>query len=263
MFGVDKIGEIRRAYFEQERSIKEIVRGFSVSRATVRKIIRGRRTEFKYARDVQPSPKLGVWVEALTEILESESKLAKRERRSTQRLFEELRGRGYGGAHDSVHRFAKFWREERSRVPTHAYVPMSFAPGEAYQFDWSHETITLQGLPLTVKAAHMKLSHSRMPFVRVYFRETQELVFDAHDKAFQFYGGVCRRGIYDNMKTMKTAVEAIFVGKARRHNARFLQMCWRHLIEPVACTPASGWEKGQVENQVGNLRTSFSGPSRG
>ena len=97
----------------------------------------------------------------------------------------------------------------------------------------------------------MKLSHSRMPFVRVYFRETQELVFDAHDKAFQFYGGVCRRGIYDNMKT---AVEAIFVGKARQYNRRFLQMCSHHLIEPVACTPAAGWEKGQVENQVGNLR---------
>ncbi len=97
----------------------------------------------------------------------------------------------------------------------------------------------------------MKLSHSRMPFVRAYFRETQELVFDAHDKAFQFYGGVCRRGIYDNMKT---AVEAIFVGKARQYNRRFLQMCSHHLIEPVACTPASGWEKGQVENQVGNLR---------
>jgi hypothetical protein len=110
---------------------------------------------------------------------------------------------------------------------------------------------TNQHLPLTVKAAHMKLSHSRIPFVRVYFRETQELVFDAHDKAFQFYGGMCRRGIYHNMKT---AVEAIFVGTARRYNWRFLQMCLHHLIEPVACTPASGWEKGQVENQVGNLR---------
>jgi hypothetical protein len=87
--------------------------------------------------------------------------------------------------------------------------------------------------------------------VRAYFRETQELVFDAHDKAFLFYGGVCRRGIYDNMKT---AVEAIFVGKARQYNRRFLQMCSHHLVEPVACTPASGWEKGQVENQVGNLR---------
>jgi transposase len=111
---------------------------------------------------------------------------------------------------------------------------------------------------VAVEAAHMKLSHSRMPFVRVYFRETQELVFDAHDKAFQFYGGVCRRGIYNNMKT---AVEAIFVGKGRRYNGRFLQMCSHHLIEPVACTPASGWEKGQVENQVGNLRDQFFRPA--
>ena len=59
MIGVDKIGEIRRAYFEQHRSIKEIVRTLSVSRATVRKVVRGPLTEFKYERGVQPSPKLG------------------------------------------------------------------------------------------------------------------------------------------------------------------------------------------------------------
>jgi transposase len=251
MIGVDKIGEIRRAYFEQHCPIKEIVRRLAVSRETVRKVVRSGATELRYERTVQPAPKLGIWVELLTEIVERESKLPKRERRSTQRLFEELRGRGYDGAHDSVHRFVKAWRTERARVPVNAYVPMSFAPGEAYQFDWSHETITLQGLPLTIKAAHMKLAYSRMPFVRGYFRETQELAFDAHDKAFAFYGGVCRRGIYDNMKT---AVEAIFVGKARQYNRRFLQMCSHYLIEPVACTPAAGWEKGQVENQVGNLR---------
>jgi len=137
MIGVDLIGQIRRAYFEQQRPIKEIVRTLSVSRATVRKVIRGHATEFKYERGVQPAPKLGEWVEVLTEILEKEAKLPRRERRSTQRLFEELRGRGYDGAHDSVHRFAKAWRNERARVPVHAYVPMSFVPGEAYQFDWS------------------------------------------------------------------------------------------------------------------------------
>ena len=251
MIGVDLIGQIRRAFFEQRRAIKEISRELRVSRTTVRKVVRSGASEFKYEREVQPSPKLGEWVGTLMEILEAEATLPKRERRATQRLFEELRGRGYDGAHDSVHRFVKEWREERARVPAQAFVPMSFAPGEAYQFDWSHETITLQGLPLMVKAAHMKLSHSRMPFVRTYFRETQELVFDAHDKAFQFYGGACRRGIYDNMKT---AVEAIFIGKARQYNRRFLQMCSHYLIEPVACSPASGWEKGQVENQVGNLR---------
>ncbi len=47
----------------------------------------------------------------------------------------------------------------------------------------------------------MRLAHSRMPFVRAYFRETQEMVFDAHDQAFAFYGGVCARGIYDNLWT--------------------------------------------------------------
>ena len=50
---------------------------------------------------------------------------------------------------------------------------------------------------------------------------------------------------------MKTAVETIFVGKDRQYNRRFLQMCGHYLVDPVACTPASGWEKGQVENQVG------------
>ena len=83
MVGVDMIGQIRRAYFEQQLPIKEIVRTLSVSRSTVRKVIRGKATEFKYVRDVQPAPKLGEWVEVLTEILEREAKLPRRERRST------------------------------------------------------------------------------------------------------------------------------------------------------------------------------------
>src|SRR5438046_8478724 len=64
-------------------------------------------------------------------------------------------------------------------------------------------------------------------------------------------------GIYDNMKT---AVETIFVGKGRVYNRRFLQMCSHYLVDPVACTPASGWEKGQVENQVGLVRERFFTP---
>jgi hypothetical protein len=93
--------------------------------------------------------------------------------------------------------------------------------------------------------------------VRVYPRETQEMVFDAHDRAFALFKGACGRGIYDNMKT---AVETIFVGKQRLYNRRFLQMCSHYLVDPVACTPASGWEKGQVENQVGLVRERFFTP---
>ncbi len=138
-----------------------------------------------------------------------------------------------------------------------AYVPLTFAPGEAYQFDWSHEVVVLNGATVTVKAAHMRLCHSRMLFVHAYPRETQEMVFDAHDRAFAFFKGACERGIYDNMKT---AVETIFAGKDRQYNRRFLQMCGHYLVEPVACTPALGWEKGQIENQVGLVRERFFTP---
>jgi hypothetical protein len=115
----------------------------------------------------------------------------------------------------------------------------------------------MSGVTVTLKVAHLRLCHSRMMYVRAYPRETQEMVFDAHDRAFAFFKGACARGVYDNMKT---AVETIFVGKERQYNRRFLQMCSHHLVEPVACTPASGWEKGQVENQVGLIRERFFAP---
>ena len=102
------------------------------------------------------------------------------------------------------------------------FIPLWFAPGEAYQFDWSHEVVVLGGVTTTVKVAHVRLCHSRMFLIRAYPRETQEMVFDAHDRAFRLFGGSCRRGIYDNMST---AVDAVFVGKQRAFNRRFLQMC--------------------------------------
>jgi transposase len=83
------------------------------------------------------------------------------------------------------------------------------------------------------------------------------MVFDAHERAFAFFKGTCRRGLYNNMKT---AVETVFVGKDRAYNRRFLQMCGHFLVEPTACTPAAGWEKGQVENQVGLVRERFFTP---
>ena len=189
-----------------------------------------------------------------------------RERLTRIRLFEELRALGYEGGYDAVRRYARAWSREHASQTASAYVPLSFAPGEAYQFDWSHEIVVMDGATTTLKVAHVRLCHSRMMFVRAYPRETQEMVFDAHDRAFAFFKGACTRGIYDNagrmlrIRRVKTAVETIFVGKERQYNRRFLQMCSHHLVEPVACTPGSGWEKGQVENQVGLVRERFFTP---
>jgi transposase len=257
MLIVETIGRIRREHLVKGKGIKAIARDLKLSRNTVRKVLRSDTTSFEYERAVQPQPKLGPWRDQLDALLLGNEGKAARERLTLIRIFETLRGLGYDGSYDAVRRYAKVWRRERGATTAQAYVPLSFAPGEAYQFDWSHEIVLLNGVTSTVKVAHVRLCHSRMLFVRAYPRETQEMVFDAHDRAFAFFKGTCIRGIYDNMKT---AVETIFVGKERLYNRRFQQMCGHYLVEPVACTPASGWEKGQVENQVGLVRERFFTP---
>ena len=213
-----------------------------MSRRVVRKVIRSQASEFRYQRSRQPLPRIDPWRDQLEGLLLANAGKPARERLTLIRIFEELRARDYEGSYDAVRRYAKRWRAERGAATAEAYVPLSFAPGEAYQFDWSHEVVLINGTTVTVKVAHVRLCHSRMLFVRAYPRETQEMVFDAHNRAFAFFKGTCTRGIYDNMKT---AVEAVFIGKDRQFNRRFLRMCGHYLVEPTACTPASGWEKGQ------------------
>jgi transposase len=257
MLVVETIAKIRRAYFGQGKPIKAICRELNISRKVVRKVIRTGATEFRYERESQPLPKIGPWRDQLEGLLAANEGKPAREQLTLIRIFEALRGLGYDGSYDAVRRYARAWRKDRGAATAEAYVPLSFAPGEAYQFDWSHEIVVMNGVTVTVKVAHVRLCHSRMLFVRAYPRETQEMVFDAHDRAFGFFRGTCTRGIYDNMKT---AVETIFLGKDRKFNRRFAQMCGHYLVDPTACTPASGWEKGQVENQVGLVRERFFAP---
>jgi transposase len=259
MLVVETIGRIRRGYFVQGRTIKAIARELKISRNTVRRVLRSGGTSFTYQRSVQPRPKLGEWTRELERLLAENEERAKRERVDLIRIFEELRSHGYAGGYDAVRRYARSRQQRQGHGSSEAFVPLSFAPGEAYQFDWSHEVVLISGVTVSVKVAHVRLCHSRMPFLRAYPRESQEMVFDAHDRAFGFFRGACARGIYDNMKT---AVEAVFIGKDRTFNRRFLQMCSHYLVEPTACTPAAAREKGQVENQVGVLRDRLFKPRR-
>jgi hypothetical protein len=137
--------------------------------------------------------RLGPWTDQLDELLLANEGKAAREHLTLIRLFEELRNRGDDGGYDAVRRYAGRWSKERGHSTAAAYVPLSFAPGEAYQFDWSHEIVLLNGVTVTVKAAHARLCHSRMLFVRAYPRETQEMVFDAHDRALlpKGYASTC------------------------------------------------------------------------
>jgi len=249
---MDIIAEIRRRHFVSGESISSIARSLKISRPTVRKHL-ATKDEPIYQRQIQPSPKLGDYKSQLVDWLDADAKLPKNQRRTAQRLFEGLIEEGYQGAYDSVQRFVKQWKRDHQRSPSikQAFIPLAFQPGEVCQFDWSQETVEINGVVQTVKVAHFRLAYSRKMFVVAYPRETQEMVMDAHNRAFDFYGGVPKQLVYDNLKTV---VDCIFVGKDRQFNRRFMTLANHYLFEPVACTPAAGWEKGQIENQVGNVR---------
>ncbi len=247
---METIGKIRRRHKVKGESISSIARDLNLSRNTVKKYL-NTESDPAYQRERQPAPKLGAFQTTLEAWLEQDGQRQKRERRTAQRLFEDLQREGYAGAYDSVQRFVKHWKAQRPGARQDAFVPLVYAAGDACQFDWSHEHVILGGVAQVVKLAHFRLAHSRQMFLAAYPRESQEMVFDAHNRAFAFFGGAPVRMIYDNPRTI---VDAIFSGKARQFNRRFLALASHYLFEPVACTPASGWEKGQVENQVGNVR---------
>ncbi len=254
---METIAKIRRAYHRDKKSIRQICREMNLARNTVRKIIRSDVTEQHYERKVQPRPKLEPFREELITALEEDQKKPPKQRRTALLLFEMLQREGFEGGYDTVRRFVKTWRNQDSG--TQAFIPLVFAPGEAFQFDWSYEQIELGGSNVKVKLAHFRLSHSRAPFCVAYMRETLEMVLDAHVQAFSFYGGACRKGIYDNLKTV---VSKVLMGKERVFNRRFQTLASHYLFEPVACTPAAGWEKGQVERQVGVIRQKLFGKRR-
>lgn len=257
MLTVETIRKIRLAIHRDGKSIRQTAKALRLSRNTVRKALRSRQTAFEYRRRRQPRPALGRYIEGLEEDLAKDQKLPRRQRRTAMALFEQLQGGGYTGSYDSIRRHVRQWREHQRSNSSEVYIPLIFDPGEAFQFDWSHEQVEMCGMPMTVKVAHLRLCHSRYFLVVAYPRETQEMVFDAHIRAFEFFGGVCRRGIYDNLKAV---VNKVLSGKERSFNSRFGQLSSHYLFDPVACTPAAGWEKGQIENQVGTVRRRFFTP---
>jgi len=251
MLIVETIRKIRCAYHRDRKSIRQIARELKLSRNTVKKVLRSDVTELSYDRKDQPHPKLAQYHEVLSEYLATDATKPVREQRTAILLFEELQRQGFEGGYDSVRRYVQKWRKREVGRKVTAYIPQTFDPGEAFQFDWSYEQVELWGVVVTIKVAHFRLCYSRMPFCVAYARESLEMVLDAHVRAFEYFGGSCRKGIYDNLKTVVTK---ILIGKDRVFNRRFQNLSSHYLFEPIACTPAAGWEKGQVESQVKFIR---------
>jgi transposase len=251
---MDLLSVIRRWHFRDGKPIREIERRTGLSRNTIRKYLRSGAVEPKFKVPERAS-KLAPYAEKLSGWLRIEAGKSRKQRRTVKQMHAELVALGFDGSYGRVAAFARKWKAarqyEQQTSGRGTFVPLVFAPGEAFQFDWSEEWAILGGERTKLQVAHTKLSHSRAFVVRAYLLQTHEMLFDALTQALRVLGGVARRGIFDNMKT---AVDRIGSGKARQVNARFAAMASHYLFEPEFCNPASGWEKGQVEKNVQDAR---------
>jgi transposase len=244
--------KVRRMYFRDRLSISEIARRTSLTRNTIKKWLKAPSgVEPHYARKPAET-KLTPFEPSLLKALQTDAHRPKRDRRTAQVLFQELQQAGFTGAYSRVTAFIRKWRAETASPSTKsAFVPLKFALGEAFQFDWSEESLLIGGIHRKIMLAHLKLCASRAFALAAYPGQSHEMLFDAHTRAFQMLGGVPNRGIYDNMKT---AVDKVLPGKDRVVNARFHAMTAHYLFEPDFCNVASGWEKGVVEKNVQDRR---------
>jgi transposase len=245
---------IRRWHLRDRMPIREIARRTGLSRNTIRKYLRSGAVEPQF-RVPERASKLDPFAEKLSHWLRIEAGKSRKQRRTVKRLHADLVALGYDGSYGRVAAFARAWKAQRQYEQRTSgrgtFVPLVFAPGEAFQFDWSEDWAVIAGERVKLQAAHTKLAHSKAFIVRAYPLQTHEMLFDALTQAFRVLGGVPHRGIFDNMKT---AVDKVGTGKARQVNARFAALASHYLFEPEFCNPAAGWEKGQVEKNVQDAR---------
>jgi len=245
------VGKIKRMHFRDKQSVREIARRTGLSRNTVRTWLRApAEHEPRYRRTARPG-KLTPFHEALVDALRADALRSKKERRTGLALYRQIQAAGYAGGYSRVTDFIRDWRQGAGQAVS-AFVPLTFAPGEAFQFDWSEEGVAVGGTYYKAQVAHMKLCASRAFWLVAYPGQGHEMLFDAHTRSFAALGGIPRRGIYDNMRTAVDRVPGR--GKARVVNARFAAMCAYYLFDPDFCNVASGWEKGRVEKDVQDSR---------
>jgi transposase len=247
MFQVEIYGRVRRAVLVEGRSQRAVAREFGLARVTVQKMLRYAVPPGYQRQQAVKRPKLGPWVGVIDAILEKDKSTPPKQRHTAKRIFERLREEhsftgGYTIVKDYVHT-AKL----RSRE---MFVPLRHAPGEA-QADFGEAWVVMAGVKLKAHFLAMDLPHSDDCFVIAFPAETTESFLEGHVRAFDYFGAVPTRILYDNTKI---AVAHILGGEERVRTRSFSELQSHYLFVDKFGRPAKGNDKGKVEGLVGYAR---------
>jgi transposase len=252
---VEDYEAIRRAYFLDGTSIREIGRKLHHGRALVRKAIAQAEPERYKLTQPRDARVLAPYKLKIEELLEESKKLPRKQRYTAHKIFELIGKMGYNGSEGSVHNYICQWK--KAKRPQTAFVPLAFDAGQDAQVDWGEAQVEINGARRVVQVFVMRLNYSKARFVMAFPFQKQEAFLEGHIQGYHFFGGVPRRITYDNLKT---AVFRVLEGHNRQEQTAFKAFRSYYLFESHYCTPAQGHEKGGVESDVGYVQRNFFSP---
>lgn len=255
MISVNDRESIRRAYFVEHKSIREIAKEKGHSRKTVRKALESAEPGQYKLQEKRISPVLGTFKESIDQLLVKNQSMPRKQHYTTHKIYKEVHEAGYQGSESGVRGYIAQKRREKKRPQ--CYIPLEFDPGMDAQVDWGEAVAYIGGKLVSVQVFVMRLNYSRRSFVMAFPAQKQEAFFEGHVTGFHFFMGIPHRIAYDNLKI---AVQEILQGHTRREQEKFIIFRSHHLFESYFCTPGQGHEKGGVEHEVGFSRRNFMVP---
>ena len=237
--------QVHRLFHVERRSKAEIARQVGLDRKTVRGILQGAAW--------QPYTRAGRADTLLTEHLTYLQGRAPQVQYSARILFQELRqSRSYRGSYETVKRFVRPLRDV-DQAAERATVRFETPPGQQSQIDWGQARIHYRSHPVTLHVFILTLGYSRRSFHEPCLGETLSQFLDAHERAFEYFGGHTRAHLYDRPRTVcQPGGDGRVVW-----NATFKQFADYWGFEPHLCRAYRAQTKGKVESGVKYFKRNF------
>ena len=257
MITVAQKEHIRRAHFTARKSIRQIAREFRHGRETIRKALRDPMPPQYTRTRPPPKPVLGEFTRIIDKILTKDLAAPKKQRHTARKIYQRLCSEwGFTGGESTVRRYVSWKKAERGHG-REVYLPMDHPADGQAAMDWTPATVLFKGEPTVDHIFLMELEHSNKRFCRAYPAEKQELLFDGHARAFEYYQKIPPKIRYDNLKT---AVKRVLTGKKRDEQDAFIAFRSHYLFESDFCSVGRAHEKGGVENLAGYAKRNFLTP---